>query len=100
MKRFSEYVVDKEKKTTNTPELSDDTIYRICKLSWRKHRKPTEEFINQMAEIDPEIKSIMSDINSGDDPVPPHTNRNGKDDEVVPPEADGSPGMEDGGGEE
>jgi hypothetical protein len=97
MKRFIEFIDDREK--TGLPELSDDTIYRICKVAWRKYKKLTEEFIEQLAEKDPEIKSIIDELKNGDGPVSQDDLYKNKD-EVVPPEADGSPGMNDEGGEE
>lgn len=97
MKRFTEFVDSREKDLG--PDLSDDTIYRVCKLAWRKHRKETEQFVRQLAAKDPEIGSVMNDIKGGDGPIPQDDMSKEKD-EVVPPESDGSPGLDsaDGGG--
>ena len=119
MKRFSEYVDIKDKEeignaspelemkpemgseaepeVDETPEVSDDVIYRIMKVAWRKHRKTAEQFVKQLASEDPEIKSLLHG-GHGDEPGPAQGPSDK--DEVVPPEADGSPGMNAGGGEE
>ena len=97
MKSFSEFVDGKDK-DINVPELSDDMIYRICKVAWRKHRKETEQFLTQLSEKDSEIQSMLNNINGGDGPVLPD-DMNKEKDEVVPSAADGSPGLENGGDE-
>lgn len=100
MKRFTDYFIEQENLGNNKEirELSEDVIFRICKVAWRKHRKYIERFIAQLADIDPEINSMLDDINADEGPTSPHDDDMNKD-EVVPSDADGSPGLESGGEE-
>lgn len=94
MKSFYGFLEDMED-GKSVPELSDDVIYRICKVAWRKHRKATEEFIMKLSDEDNEIADLLSDIRGdGEHPIPQEDKGLDKD-EVVPPEADGSPGLND-----
>ena len=97
MKRFTDYYIEQEESGVNPEikELSEDVIFRICKVAWRKHRKHVERFIAQLAEMDPEINSMLDDINADEGPTSPHEDDMNKD-EVVPSDADGSPGLESG----
>jgi len=97
MKRFTDYFIEQEESGVNPEikELSEDVIFRICKVAWRKHRKHVERFIAQLADMDPEIKSMLNDVNADEGPTSPHEDDVNKD-EVVPSDADGSPGLEDG----
>jgi hypothetical protein len=74
------------------PEMSDDNLNQIIKIAYKKHRHQTEKFIHRLAEVDPDIKAAMNGnkVPDGADQFSPNR------DEVMPPDADGAPGLEDG----
>lgn len=93
MKRFSVYVEEADEVAA---QPGGDGIEAAMKVAMQKHRGEVERFLNRLAERDPDVKDAMNGAGGGDDgPVTPDDMKQSKDD-VTPPEADGSPGMDGG----
>lgn len=98
MKSFNEYYALREQgeemmgqdQNQNHETLSDDKLISVMKVIARKHKKDIEDFVNHMAEQDPEVKHAMT---TPDQDSPIHQDPNAEKDEVMPHKADGSSGM-------
>jgi hypothetical protein len=81
----------KDDEEKDMPALSDDKMAEVFKVAWRKHRDKVQELLQDLAKEDEEIKRTME---GGESDGPESHFGNSNKDEVVPPEADGSPGLD------
>jgi len=97
MKTFQEFICENAPDAHNNQgierfEINTDALFDVIKIAYKKHRHQTEKFMQQLANIDPEIKHIMG---GGKIPDRGLDNFGPEKDEVMPMDADGSPGLED-----
>ena len=113
MKTFEKYVEFHDDNALNGPsdsmgnsagEKPLDALFNITKLAWERYRSQMESFFADLAEEDEEIKSQFEKLGDHLSILPRSTKKAAgmsdadEDNDVVRAAADGSPGLEDGGG--
>lgn len=107
---FQEFIVLIESPVLEKPGAEDFTpkdggnsekiLNKMIEMAWNRYHSETKNFFQNLAEKDPEIKEAFSELegkgpSQGDRVSAPFDDDK---DTIVPPEADTSAGIEDGGG--
>lgn len=87
MKKFKEFIALKE---NNIGDV--ETLHKIIDIAWEKHRPLLKEFLDKLSNNDIELEKEIRKLNGAE---PPPVPKQIEKDEVIPPIADRSTGIED-----
>ena len=87
MKKFQEFIALKENSINDI-----ETLHKIIDIAWEKHRPLLKELLDKLSNNDIELEQEIRKLSGSE---PPPVPKQAEKDEVIPPIADRSTGIED-----